>query len=495
MDFSTESGGQYILDSNTGAVIPITPMLQQAIELYATKPIEQVVEELARTYSLNAVQGTVKFLQRWRQQFGGLYRSDKDNITACQKRDAAMAKDYEDNIAAGNITQLVLTVTNNCNFRCSYCNLSDAYQYTRNRTKDVMSIETGTKALDMFFGYIRPVADRIPGKIVAVTFFGGEPLMNLGLIKPLVEYAKDHCPTGLLLNLTTNGYLLTNEIGDYLVDNNIKIAVSLDGTKQNHDRNRILSNGSGTFDVVYDNIRAFMKRHPDYVGLLLLPVYDYLTDLEANVDFFNQEDLPPVAFMGPVTMGNTSYYDQFTSEDRRAHVEQVGRLLEVYKGYRKQGKIPPSFLNMLFVHVELIALRTKGGDKRSFLTPYTSNCIPGYRIHVRVDGTLDMCERVNESFPIGHVDTGVDYDAIKNIMDLYNAGVTTKCHECPISKYCFLCAATCNKDCSFCSDMSCRDIQARFKENYRIYYSLCEHNHQAFDNLQHSLLEAMMLYA
>ena len=59
----------------------------------------------------------------------------------------------------------------------------------------------------------------------------------------------------LLFRLTTNGSLLQDEIIEYFVNNNFGLSISLDGPREEHNRNRILKNGEKTYDVVYQNIQ------------------------------------------------------------------------------------------------------------------------------------------------------------------------------------------------------------------------------------------------
>lgn len=96
---------------------------------------------------------------------------------------------------------------------------------------------------------------RTPG----ICFYGGEPFLNFPLIKEVVEYVKQ-IDNETIFYITTNGTLLNSEIIDFLTENNILITFSLDGFKENHDRNRVYENGRPTFDTIINNINKLQNR-------------------------------------------------------------------------------------------------------------------------------------------------------------------------------------------------------------------------------------------
>jgi uncharacterized protein len=55
--------------------------------------------------------------------------------------------------------------------------------------------------------------------------------------------------------MTTNVTLLNNEVSRFLIENEFELMISLDGPEEIHDRNRILENGTGTFNIVESNIK------------------------------------------------------------------------------------------------------------------------------------------------------------------------------------------------------------------------------------------------
>jgi uncharacterized protein len=523
--FQSDSGGEYLFDAATGTVMPTNDLMRQAIRLCATTPVEEVRQKLYTLYPQDEVDGMVNFVQRWDKNFGGLYRTDESVTTSkdgsphvtgrmgsdnalrigasnryslnvlggdgCGPQDqmqgtgAATAAEVERFLRDSGLPfQMILNLTEDCNFRCQYCYLTEVYQFTRNRTFKKMSIEVGLRALDWFFNLLAPVARKIPGKKAAISFYGGEPLLMYKKLALFVSYARAHSPVPLSFNVTSNASLLTDEMIDFLADNNVVVAFSLDGRKEDHDRNRKFPNGTGTFDVVFGNIQRFKKRHPKYAHLGLSCVLDYKTDLRANMRFFEENDLPPILFLTRVLDLNTDYYKRFTEDDKSRFLQEANGMFADYIALKKQGKYVPkymrAFCEMLLASV---VIRPRREDPRPRLAPWTGTCIPGMKVSVRTDGTLDMCERVNTNFSIGHIDTGLNYGAIAKILNLYNAALKGGCAACAFNNTCSLCFAQCNQECSFCRPGTwCADWRQTYTNALSMVYSILEHEPSAFDD-------------
>jgi len=486
--FATESGGQYVFDGPTGAVIPTNALLAEAVQLYATHSLEEVRERLSGRYEQDEIDGALDFVARWDEHFQGFYLREEGACPVAtgrraERREGASSRDPR--LRAGMPAQMILHVTENCPVRCSYCIFSETYDHTRNLSAVRMSLPVAIKAVDYFFDLLRPISRRIPGKTASVSFYGGEPLLEVALMKQVVAHARAHSPVPVSFGVVSSFTVLKDETIDFLVSHNIKVMVSLDGHKEDHDRNRKFPDGHGTFDAVYKNIKRFQSRHPAYRGVYILAAYDCKTDLERNITFFEENDLPPIHFVSPVRGENTSYWDGFSSEDRRRFQEQLRRTAARYVELKKQGKEVPEYLAALYdPFAGEVLLRTRPGDSSSIFPPHTSQCIPGMKFQVRPDGTLDMCERINSTFPIGDLAAGFDDGAIRDIMDAYDSAVAvgSDCSRCVFNRNCSLCFATCCKDGAFHrSDGWCDSFRRKYASNLSGTYSILEANPSAFD--------------
>jgi len=97
-----------------------------------------------------------------------------------------------------------------------------------------------------------------PSKYIKIEFQGGEPLLNLDIVKYIVAYAnalnrvfKKHLQFVVCTNLT----LINKDILSYFASNNIHISTSLDGPKELHTSNRPLKNGKNSYDVYCNNLK------------------------------------------------------------------------------------------------------------------------------------------------------------------------------------------------------------------------------------------------
>jgi len=85
--------------------------------------------------------------------------------------------------------------------------------------------------------------------------------------------------------------------------------------------------------------------------------------------------------------------------------------------------------------IALARLRKRSCDKQPSFLPFSGACIPGDKITVHVDGKIDMCERINGTFPIGNLDYGgIDYKRLSEIIGQYGKEVLSECPACPAYK-------------------------------------------------------------
>lgn len=490
--FKTESGASYIYDVNNGMVIASNNLMDKVIEEISKEKTEvEIIDKLSIEYTEESIKGMLTFVKRWISNYDGFFK----NKTSCIE--FATVEKYKKEYEKGPLYLMVLCVTEDCNFRCKYCYLSEEYKYTRNRTDKVMNFETARTALDFYFEELRKIKKKIPNKKAGVTLYGGEPLLNIKLVREIVDYCHKNAPIEISLNMTSNGYYLTDEIADFIVENDIHLAVSLDGDEINHDRNRVLSKEVKTHSQVEKNILRFRERYPDYQNFGIISVYDVKTNLDANVEYFSNKNLPRIFFINEVSSNNTNYYERFSEEDYRKCRERYTALMKEYVLYKKMGKHMSEYQRLLFEMPLLqTVMRFRKEDRKSSLVPYTNTCIPGAKIYVRTNGTVDVCERVNGTYPIGNIYEGLNYETICEMINLYNEKITSKCETCTAKRNCPLCFAYANDDHTF-------SMQEDFCENWRntqlnrlsVIYSILESSPHAFDEINMDFENALMFEA
>jgi len=153
----------------------------------------------------------------------------------------------------GSQLRVTVLTTLQCNFACDYCIQGDHGDYNKHAAK--MSLETAARVAD----WCEARLDAVGPSTFALTFFGGEPLLNLPVLYYLAErlwHASQHRGVRMFINVITNGLLLTPEVVDRLQPFGLNgVKITLDGDREAHDRMRPLRGGQGTFDKIIANIR------------------------------------------------------------------------------------------------------------------------------------------------------------------------------------------------------------------------------------------------
>ncbi|MFH1044636.1 MAG: radical SAM protein [Pseudomonadota bacterium] len=140
---------------------------------------------------------------------------------------------------SGNRVELQLLTTLRCNLKCSYCSLGVGDVLGSQR-----EVTYSLDALDAF------IATHLAGHDTYVTFYGGEPTLNPGLIAAVMERHP-----GFRFQLQTNGTLLDG-LPDWVLARLSNILVSIDGGEKVTDGYR----GRGIYRRVLKHVGAVRER-------------------------------------------------------------------------------------------------------------------------------------------------------------------------------------------------------------------------------------------
>ncbi len=116
-----------------------------------------------------------------------------------------------------------------------------------------MSDDVARAAVDLL------LSESFGEKRVSVVFFGGEPLLNPGLIERTARYARGRAATrgvDVSFHVTTNGTLLTREVAAMLNTVGVRVLVSVDGPADSHDAHRSFPGGRGSYERIAANVRG-----------------------------------------------------------------------------------------------------------------------------------------------------------------------------------------------------------------------------------------------
>ncbi len=161
--------------------------------------------------------------------------------------------------AAARTSTLCLLVAQECNMACVYC-YGNAGSYGGG---GLMTEETARRGVDWL---VRHSGDN---RKLGLSFFGGEPLLNLPVIRRTVEYARqagERSGKTFTFSLTTNASLVDEAAVDFLRANRFEITVSFDGTAPAQDKHRPLKDGSPSHAAVAPRIKQLLSAFPRACG-------------------------------------------------------------------------------------------------------------------------------------------------------------------------------------------------------------------------------------
>lgn len=145
------------------------------------------------------------------------------------------------------LATIIAVLNMDCNLACTYCFEGGM---KGKRYMDTATAERLISFLDQRYF--------VQGVSLNLDFYGGEPLLSMDLIRfiatRLAELAGARglsCSFGMV----SNGTLLTGAVASELVALGVRgVQVTLDGTRENHDRFRPFVSGKGSFDVIVRNL-------------------------------------------------------------------------------------------------------------------------------------------------------------------------------------------------------------------------------------------------
>ena len=186
----------------------------------------------------------------------------------------------------------IFVVTLRCDYTCKYCQVSrrmegaEAYD---------MSPETALKSLDLMF--------MSPSKSLKIEFQGGEPLLNLKLIRFIVTSAIDMnsvTDKDLQFVITTNLTFVDQALLDFCDTYGIYLSTSLDGPEELHNKNRPRPNKDG-YQKTIEGIRKIQDQlGHDKVSALMTTTSESLKQPTQIIDEYVRQNLHSI-FLRPLS--------------------------------------------------------------------------------------------------------------------------------------------------------------------------------------------------
>lgn len=161
------------------------------------------------------------------------------------------------NIDAFEPTSITMSVTNNCNLRCTYCYASAG------DNKETLDISKAKAAIDLLLS--NAIKKDVP--LISITFHGGgEAFTAFKLMKQIIAYAQSVTELHkkkLKVSAATNG-VLSAAMLEWVKDNIDNVFLSIDGPPEIQDIQRPLASGFGSSKKLEETIKYFEERKISY---------------------------------------------------------------------------------------------------------------------------------------------------------------------------------------------------------------------------------------
>lgn len=302
-------------------------------------------------------------------------------LPEAQKREAAKV----------DITAIAINVSQSCNFRCVYC-YADKGDYGH---PSMMDFDMAKKTIDFFV--------RDTEKLL-ISFFGGEPLMNLELIKEVVTYCKSIPNKEITYQITSNGSLLNDETILFFKDNKFKVQISFDCLEL-QGKQRFFADGSETETMVLSKLDALKKEFPEPKQIVLRS-----TVTKDNISLLEKAALSTLrrfnTYLALIPETSCKKERNFNRED----ILRIGNILE---------KIVDTLLKE--EDFEALINITNIGGRIAFF--HNGKCLQPYcgagisYLSVSCSGNFYLCHRYteNKNAFIGDLESGIDHEKLQTI--------------------------------------------------------------------------------
>lgn len=306
-------------------------------------------------------------------------------------------------------SSLCLNLANRCNMKCKYC-YADGGSY--GQIEKDMSEEIALAGIE----FMRK--RRIINHII---LFGGEPLLNSAAIKDIIKkYGKE-----FTYSINTNATLLTEDILKLFKEYNVKVSISIDGSRETHDSQRVFNNSLPTYDVIQRNIDK-------------IP-HDLLKDIWARVTVTNRTSSIYDDIVSIIKMGFTKIDMSFVSGNKDFSEDE-----SVLKLWQKDIKrLVPFSLNEWLNGNIIIYPFVKIYQSILFGKKAQDTCTAGREMYsLQPNGEIVPCFKFS-NYPIGYIDDDIKSSMVAEFEQYKQQVRNIVCDNCWVYD---LCGGLCPKD-------------------------------------------------
>jgi uncharacterized protein len=319
-----------------------------------------------------------------------------------------------------------LAVAQKCNLGCTYCYASEG---DFGGPAKNMTLQKARQAVELL------LSGAHPGDRLNIAFLGGEPLTNRDVIRDATDYATSLAAARDIqvgFSITTNGTLLTVDDADFFEEHGFAVTISLDGLREDHDRQRSFKNGGGSFNRILERVHALLERQHKMQVSVRATVTPGNLRLRESLDFFLGMNFHSVGF-SPVLRSPTGR-SELSSGDLRCFLDAMTECGLEFERRIIRGE------RYAFANIVNALREIHRGTHR----PYPCGAGAGY-LGVSADGDLAACHRfvgdIERTF--GNLSEGVDLHRQNEWLSERHVHKQLPCSECWAR---YLCGGGCHHE-------------------------------------------------
>lgn len=323
------------------------------------------------------------------------------------------------------IRLLELMVAQSCNMRCEYCYGSEG-QYGE---PGMMSRETAFRAIDWYRAEREAHTDDPLLEKPSVVFFGGEPLLNLPLIRACIEKCEEIWGKHQVsFAITTNLTIMTEDVLDFFIEHDVQLIISFDGTRE-YQRRRAMQDGSDSYDLTVEKINMVLRKLPNTPGRATIYLGDDREAVAHGFEALGFRDYQINAVSGNIRKGKAR--DDLFFEYRNHTNARTRDVCDLVEGVRARdlASVREAMRDTAFLRWVRAVLQTRAPREKIIA------CGSGRTmVAVSVKGDFYPCHRFvgQPEYRLGSLDEGLDRWLNTSHQILCNP----KCQKCAVRYAC-----------------------------------------------------------
>jgi His-Xaa-Ser system radical SAM maturase HxsB len=294
-----------------------------------------------------------------------------------------------------------------------------------------MSLETAKKTVDLIF--------QSPSKSIVIEFQGGEPLLKFDIIEYILDYAKEKnksCQKNLTFRLVTNLTMMTDDIMEYFVKEEVGLCTSLDGPAIVHNKNR------GEYEKVVSWVKKIKKEYaPHNLNAMMLITKNSLPYHKEIIDEYLKLGFNTVWVKPANQLG-------YAAKNKEESICTADEFLNFWKKSLEYLLIVNKKV-LLKEYFTTLLLKKIFQNKEIIYTDLQSPCGAAInQLAYNYDGNVYTCDegRQYDTFKLGTVDN--TYSEMLTSRDVFGVVMISMndslvCDRCVYKPYCGVCPA-CN---------------------------------------------------